>query len=211
MLGAYDNDQTGFIAGGAAISTFGTRLGVHVETRQVSYRQDFSVLSGRNTYSLYYTRLDTVWPISGRTRLSGRVGQARLDPSGVGSSSHAIGNLDLLWSLSAKTVFDLGYMRDYDPPGRSLLPTLYQKRYLKLTSQLSGKTLLQAELLHERRNYTDSVLGRETTTSLRLSLVWHPTLALNLSPYISRVKRDSQSISDEYRDNQIGATINANF
>jgi len=211
QLDTYDYNQNNFIAGGTLSSNGGSSLGLHAENRQVSYLQDLSSLGYSDAYTLHYTRLDAVWPLSGKLTFSGRLGRASLGVSGRKSPAHTIGKTDLIWTVTGKTKVDVGYAEDYDPPGRSLVPITYQARYLNLSSQLSGKTSLQVQFRSETRDYFYEAVGRESTNTLRVSLIWLPLPALQVSPYVLHVLRGSQATYDEYSDNQIGATLKAYF
>jgi hypothetical protein len=211
LMQDYDFDQNSASSGATWTTGRGSSLGLHVDNRQVQYLQDQSQAGYSDAYSLHYVRLDGVWPLTGKTRFSGRIGKVRLATSARTTPSQSIGSLDVLWSMSGKTVLDLGWARDYDDPGRSVVPTVSDTESLKLTNQFSSKTSWSAELRRESRDYTSTAVGRENTTSLRLAMAWHPSTSVEVSPFVDQVLRSSDSVTDAYRDRQIGTTVKLYF
>ncbi|WP_166642247.1 hypothetical protein [Paludibacterium purpuratum] len=207
----YDDDLRSATFGASWSTPRGSVFGVHVEQRRVNPVADPAAGAGSDAYRLRYLRFDLVWPLSAKSQLSGRAGRVGASVAGEAAVSRGIGALAWRWLASGKVAISLGIERDFDDPGRSRTPTIHRNRYLRLSDTISEKTSMNVEWRDEKRQYDATPIGCERTRMLRVSLVFRPDRAVEITPYVSRAVRSSQSDVDSYVDNQLGATVRLYF
>lgn len=214
QLADYNFDQDSVSAGATLNSPSGSSLGLHADSRRVTYLQNLSFFGLNDAYTYDTLRLDGAWQPDSKTSLSARLGHTRIatgNEAAVENLSSTVGSLDAQWRVSGKTRLLAGYARDYDTPGRESSPTLHDIDYLRLENQLSDKLRLSSQIRNERRNLSASGYGIERTRVTQVALTWKPEAAIEISPHVEQVRRRSLQQSDVFDDWQYGISLKVFF
>jgi hypothetical protein len=207
----YNQDDAGLalVANGAD----GKSLALKVESRNVAYLQDLSLIGWNDRYQLQYLTLNGAWPLGAHWSVSARAGNVRVLTDQQTDRNHSVAEIKTVWSPSEKSQLTLDLEHDYDAPGRSLAPVVHDSAHLDALWQITGKTGLSASWHLERRDYPAPMFnnGRENTQSLQLGVIWKPYPAVQVQPYVAHTLRSSQLASDNYRDQQLGISVQLEF
>lgn len=151
-----------------------------------------------------------VWPISGKTRMEGRIFRVERQHDNFSSRDfHGTGgNINLSWMITGKTSLTAGLSRDVS----SFLAiysnyTVNDRFTVSPYWQMSAKTGLRLRYDYSRRSFRDPVVsttfdGREDTTRLgSVAVEWRPIDALYLSATLQNDRRTSNKPGFDYKSN----------
>jgi len=154
--------------------------------------------------------LKFAWPITGKTRLDGRIFRVERQHDHYAMRDYAAngGNLNLSWMITGKTSLTASLAREIGA---------YQTVYSNFTVldrlsispywQMSAKTGLRLRYDYSRRSFRDPIIStsfddREDTTRLgSVALEWRPIDALFLSATIQSDRRTSNKPGLDYKSN----------